>query len=103
MLSLLCFIPFTSIMAKSPDETAAVDADAKPLATFRHRKISAAVFENTGEKGTYFSVSVRKRYKPDEGDWQTTNSFQRDELPVLMELVRQAYAFILDKERGVPR
>ncbi len=74
----------------------------QPLATFRHRTISASVFENQGQKGRYLSVSVQKRYKADKGDWQTTNSFQRDELPVLQELVRQAYAFILEEENKAP-
>lgn len=75
------------------------EAKTQPVATFRHRTISASVFENKSQKGgAYHSVSVQKRFKPDEGDWRTTNSFQRDELPVLQELVRQAYAFILEEE-----
>ena len=79
------------------------EAKTQPLATFRHRTISASVFENKSQKGSkYFSVSVQKRFKPDEGDWKTTNSFQRDELPVLQELSRQAYAFILEEENKAP-
>ena len=88
-------------MEQSPDETSAAPAakNSKPVETFRHRKISVAVFENKSQKGgTFFTTSVQNRYKPDDGDWQTTNSFMRDELPVLTELVRQAYAFILEKE-----
>ncbi len=91
-------------MAKSPEETASADDQkTKPAATFRHRTISANVFANTSQKGTpYYSVSVQKRFKPDDGDWQTTTNFMRDELPVLQELVRQAYAFILEQENKAP-
>jgi hypothetical protein len=88
-------------MPQSPDETSAAPAakKSKSVQTFRHHTISASVFENKSQKGgTYFSDSVQKRFKPDEGDWQTTTNFMRDELPVLQELVRQAYAFILVKE-----
>ena len=99
--SVRLFLFFTHIMAKSPDETPAAPAakNSKPVETFRHFGISASVFENTSQKGgKYFSVSLQKRFKPDEGDWQTTPNFMRDELPVLQELTRQAYAFILAKE-----
>ena len=90
-------------MAKTPEGPASADDQkSKPIATFRHRKISAAVFQNESQKGgTYHSVSVQRSFKPEGGDWQTTNSFRRDELPVLLELGRQAYAFILEQENKV--
>ncbi len=91
-------------MAKTPEEAAPTDDQkSQPAATFRHRTISASVFENQGQQGrTYYSVSVQKRFKPEGGEWQTSNSFMRDELPVLQELVRQAYAFILEQENKAP-
>ena len=93
------FFPHLSTMAKSPEETASGDQQSsKPIETFRHFGISASVFENQGQKGPYFSVAVQKRFKPEDGDWKNTTNFRRDELPVLQELVRQAYAFILEKE-----
>lgn len=86
-------------MVNTPDQSSAETQKSKPAATFRHRTISASVFENEGQKGgTYYSVSVQKRFKPDKGDWKTTTNFMRDELPVLTELVRQAYAYILEQE-----
>ena len=73
-----------------PKETPEPDDSAEsksPATTFRHRGISASVFENTSDKDrTYFSVSIQKRYRDKEGNWQNSSNFLRDELPVLEQI-----------------
>ncbi len=90
-----------------PKETPEADDSAEsknsPVTTFRNRGISASVFENTSDKDrTYFSVSIQKRYRDKEGNWQNSSNFMRDELPVLEHVVRQAFAYILEKEANRP-
>jgi hypothetical protein len=87
----------------TPEAADAAESKNSPETTFRHRGISASVFENTSEKDrTYFSVSIQKRYKDKEGKWHTSSGLMRDELPVLEHVVRQAYAYILEQESSRP-
>jgi len=88
---------------ETPEADDAADSKSGPATTFRHRGISASVFENISDKDrTYFSVSIQRRYKDKEGNWQNSSNFLRDELPVLEHLTRQAFAFILEQEANRP-
>lgn len=88
---------------EAPEAEDAADSKSSPATTFRHRGISASVFENTSDKDrAYFSVSIQKRYKDKEGAWHNSSNFMRDELPVLEHVTRQAFAFILEQESTRP-
>ena len=88
---------------ETPDGDDAADSKRSPVTTFRHRTISASVFENTSDKDrAYFSVSIQRRYKDKEGAWHNSSNFMRDELPVLEHVTRQAFAFILEQEANRP-
>ena len=41
----------------------------KPATAFRFGNVNAAVWENTGEKGPFFSVTFSRPYKDAEGNW----------------------------------
>lgn len=70
----------------------------KPLQVFRHRGISASVFENESKNGsTFHSVTLQRTYK-DGDEFKHTSSFSRDEIPVARHLLQQAWEFILDAE-----
>ena len=70
----------------------------QPVKKFRLRGISASVFENQTEKGqTYFKVTVQRSYK-DGKTFKSTNSFSRDDLPLLTEVATAAWRDILKRE-----
>ena len=70
----------------------------QPVKKFRLRGISASVFENQTEKGqTYFKVTVQRSYK-DGKTFKSTNSFSRDDLPLLTEVANAAWREILKRE-----
>ncbi|QDU10903.1 hypothetical protein [Gimesia aquarii] len=71
----------------------------KPVKSFRLRGITASVFENSSEDGksTFFKVTLQRSYKQDD-DWKSTNSFGRDDLPIVSLLTKQAWEFILNTE-----
>lgn len=75
----------------------------KPLQTFRLRGISASVFENHAQSGdrnvTFHKVSLQRTYK-DGDEFKTTTSFGRDDLPIAMHVLHQAWQFILETESG---
>lgn len=73
----------------------------KPVQTFRLRGISASVFENHAQSGdrtvTFHKVSLQRTYK-DGDEFKTTTSFGRDDLPIAMHVLHQAWQFVLETE-----
>jgi hypothetical protein len=82
-------------------EPPTAQSSTKPVRVFRLRGVSASVFENHSKNAerssTFHKVSLQKTYK--EGDeFKTTTSFGRDDLPVCLHLLHEAWAFILEAE-----
>lgn len=71
----------------------------KPVKSFRLRGISAGVFENESADGDlYYKVQIVRTYK-DGKDFKSTPTFSRDELPIVMLVAHDAYAYVLRTER----
>jgi hypothetical protein len=69
----------------------------QPIKTLRAGRIQAAIWENHSDKGPFYNVTVSRSYK--EGDtWKSADSFGRDDLLVLAQLLGSAYTFILQKQ-----
>jgi hypothetical protein len=71
-----------------------------PVARLRIGLISASIWERTTEKGTFHSVSFERRYRDASGNWQTTHSFDTNDLLSLAKLADQAHSKILDIRNG---
>ena len=76
-------------------------SSAKPVKVFRLRGVSASVFQNHAKREdrtvTFHKVSLQRTYK-DGDEFKKTTSFGRDDLPVCVHVMQQAWAFILDAE-----
>jgi hypothetical protein len=69
----------------------------QPIKTLRAGRIQVAIWENHSDKGPYYNVTISRSYK--EGDsWKSSDSFGRDDLLVLAQLLGSAYTFILQKQ-----
>lgn len=86
-----CFVPLFMMSDKTDSN--------KPVQSFRLRGITASVFENQSEDGktTFYKVTLQRSYKQGE-EWKSTNSFGRDDLPIVSLLTKQAWEFILNTE-----
>jgi hypothetical protein len=75
----------------------------KPVKVFRYRGISASVFENTtyadGQEVKFFKVNLQRTFKQGE-EFKHTSSFGREEIPVAMLVLRQAWEFVLEAEKS---
>ena len=60
-------------------------------------RIQVAIWENHGQKGPFYNVTVSRSYKEGES-WKSSESFGRDDLLVLAQLLGAAYTFILQKQ-----
>jgi hypothetical protein len=69
----------------------------QPIKTLRAGRIQAAIWENHSDKGSFYNVTVSRSYK--DGDtWKSSDSFGRDDLLVLAQLLGATYTFILQKQ-----
>ena len=47
----------------------------KPATAFRASNVNAAIWENTGETGPFFSVTFSRPYKDAQDNWKTSSSY----------------------------
>ena len=60
----------------------------KPSAKVRYGNIRAAIWRNEGKNGgAYFTVSIERSYRDDEGEFRTSHSFGRDDLLLLAKVL----------------
>ena len=69
----------------------------KPAHEVRLGRVKAAVWANAGESGVWFSVVFSRLYK--EGDaWKRSDSFSRDDLPLVMKLADRVHTWIYEQQ-----
>jgi hypothetical protein len=68
-----------------------------PVKTFRFGRIKAVVWDNETEKQTYYNVTFARTYTDAAGHPQDTDSFGRDDLPLVAKLADQAHTFIFER------
>lgn len=67
----------------------------QPVEEVRIGSIKAAIWRNEGESGPRFNVTFQRLYRTDEGKWQSTGSFGRDDLLVLMKVADAAHTRVV--------
>lgn len=75
----------------------------KPVKTFRLRGISASIFQNEayheGQPSRFYKVSLQRTFRQN-GEYKHNSSFGRDDLPIAMHVLQQAWAYILEIENA---
>ncbi len=71
----------------------------RPVQEFRMGRIKAAVWENDTQQGICHNVTLSRLYK-DGNNWKDSNSFGRDDLPLVLKVADLAHTWIYD--HGVP-
>jgi hypothetical protein len=73
----------------------------KPVHDIRLGAIKAAIWANQTPKGTRYSVTLTRLYKDGE-QWKRSESFGRDDLPLIEKVVNQAYLWICSTIQAAP-
>ena len=68
----------------------------QPVEEVRIGSIKAAIWRNEGDNGPRFNVTFQRLYRTEEGKWQSTGSFGRDDLLVLKKLADAAHTRVLE-------
>ena len=75
----------------------------RPVHEIRLGRIKAVIWANETSEGTRNSVQIRRLYK-DGDDWKESDSFGRDDLPLVAKVADQAHTWIFqevqDKDKG---
>ena len=66
---------------------------AKPVHEIRLGRIKAAIWANETEQGMRHNVTITRIYK-DGNEWKTSQSFGRDELPLVLKVADMAHSWI---------
>jgi hypothetical protein len=66
----------------------------KPISKISLYPVSAAIWRNQNEKGASYSVTFERSYKDDKGKWQSSATFNANELLLLAKLADQAHTEI---------
>ena len=76
----------------------------KPVAKFKAGMVSAAIWENQievkGKTVTMLKATVQRRYKDKDGDWKSSQSFSRNEIPLAIYCLQQAFEKMLGENDG---
>ena len=84
--------------APSAPQTRNALASAKlPVKTLRLGRIKAAVWENESDQKKFYNVTFARTYVDDAKNYHDTDSFGRDDLPLVAKLADQAHTFIFEQ------
>ena len=67
----------------------------QPVHEIRLGAVKAAIWENETSVGVLHNVTVCRLYKEAE-EWRNTESFGRDDLPLVAKVVDQAHSWIFE-------
>jgi len=66
----------------------------KPAAKITLYPVSAAIWRNQNPKGVFYSVTFERSFKDDAGKWQTSSTFNANDLLLLAKVADQAHSEI---------
>ena len=70
----------------------------KPAVTFTDGNLQATAWKRTSDKGTFYQVTLNRRYRDDDG-WHDSSSYSGSELLRIARLAERAYDYTLELRR----
>ena len=78
-------------------------ANQQPIERFRAGSVSCALWENeigvNGQQKTIVKASLDRRYQDRNGNWKSSQSFSRNEIPLAIYCLRKAFESIIEKAK----
>ena len=67
----------------------------QPVEEVRIGSVKAAIWRNEGDNGPRFNVTFQRLYRTEDGKWQSTAGFNRDDLLVLMKVAGATHTRVM--------
>lgn len=90
------YMPSKNAQPASPTKNAATGPKL-PVKTFRLGRIKATVWENEADQKKFFNVTFARTYMDEARNFHDTDSYGRDDLPLVAKLADQAHTFIFER------
>ena len=75
----------------------------KPVAKFKAGQVSAALWENeisvSGRQVTMLKATIQRRYKDKDGQWKSSGSFSRTEIPLAIYCLQKCFEHMIEGQR----
>jgi len=75
----------------------------KPVAKFQAGQVSAAIWENeisvNGRQVTVLKATVQRRYKDRDGEWKSSNSMGRNEIPLAIYTLQKCFEYMIEGQK----
>lgn len=68
-----------------------------PVKTLRLGRIKAAIWENESDNKKFYNVTFARTYVDEARNFHDTDSFGRDDLPLVEKLADWAHSFIFER------
>ncbi len=76
----------------------------RPTEKFRAGPVACAIWANeavmNGKKVEMLKASVERRYRDSAGNWKSSGSFSRNEIPLAIHCLQQALSHIIEKDNA---
>ncbi|MBU1120962.1 MAG: hypothetical protein ABIE23_04090 [archaeon] len=73
-----------------------------PIKKFSTGSVIVSVWENssnkTGDERNFYTVSIDRRYKDNNDEWKSTNSFNVNDVPKAILALQEAFRYLALKE-----
>ncbi len=86
----------TSKSTQAPSEGRSTKQN-PPVKTFRLGRIKAAVWAQETDSRTFYNVTFARTYIDEQKQFHDSDSFGRDDLPLVGKLADQAHTFIFER------
>ena len=78
-------------------------ANQQPIERHRAGSVSCALWENeisvNGQQKTILKASLDRRYQDRNGNWKSSQSFSRNEIPLAIHCLKKAFESIIEKAK----
>ena len=83
--------------AQTAPQTKNANGPKLPVNTLRLGRIKAAIWENESDSKKFYNVTFARTYVDEAKNYHDTDSFGRDDLPLVAKLADQAHTFIFER------
>ena len=85
--------------SKPTTEQESKPARNQPVHRIRVSGIHAAIWENRGETGTWYNVTLSRSYKDANDEWKSADSFSVNDLLLVAKVADEAHSWIIQKQQ----